>query len=84
MAANGIMTKVLSGSTIAVIIGAISFIGKGVVDNDVRNTSQHIEIRREMVDGDKDLREHIAAVKDVVLDIRLEQRELGAFIKSRL
>lgn len=84
MSATNVMTKILSGGALALIMGALTFTGTGVVNNDIRNTEQHINIRKEMVAGDKELREHVALVKDIVVDIRIEQKAISSFLKSKL
>ena len=59
----------------AAMIAILGFMGKGIVDNDKLNTKQHIEIRKEQAQGDKEVHAHIEQVKDKITDIRLEQME---------
>ena len=65
----------------AIIIALVGFVGKGVVDNDRRNTDEHIEIRREMVAGDARVTGKVDLVKDIVSDIRIEQRVMLETLK---
>ena len=64
-----------------IMIAIIGFIGKGVVDNDRINNSQHIEIRKEQIEGDAVTTEKIDDVKEIVTDIRLEQRTITEMLK---
>ena len=49
-------------------ISLLSFMGYGIVGNEVRNIGEHTEIRKEVV-------EKVDMLKDVVTDVRLEQME---------
>lgn len=72
---NGNLNKILITSGIATLTGILSFMGGGIVSNDVRNTAQHTAIRKEMVSADLATLDKIDKVKDIVTDIRLEQAE---------
>ena len=71
-------TPLIIKTVIAVVFGSgvISFMGYGIVNNDIRNTGQHIEIRKEVAIGDEKNEEKIDEVKEIVTDIRLEQKEM--------
>ena len=76
MAINvGIVKGIASALPPAVMIAILGFMGKGIVDNDRINEQQHIEIRKEVQQGDKEVHAHISQVKDRITDIRLEQME---------
>ena len=72
---NGNLTKIFVGGAVTVGISIVSFMGYGIVNNDVRNTTGHVEIRREMLISDKEIDRNIDRVKDIVTDVRLEQVE---------
>lgn len=57
-----------------ILVGILSFMGNGIVENDRRNTEDHKKIRKEVT-------EKIEEVKDITTDIRLEQRTLGVELK---
>lgn len=64
-----VVTAVVFGS------GLIGFMGKGIVDNNNRNVADHVKIREERIIGDEKNEDSIDEVKDIVTDIRIEQRE---------
>lgn len=72
---NGSLQKILIGGGVSAAIGITSFMGYGIVNNDVRNTTQHIDIRREAIEADKEIDHSIDKVKEIVTDIRIEQSE---------
>ena len=65
----------------AVMIGILGFMGGGIVENDRLNTSEHTSIRREIVVGDEAVISKVDNVKDIVTDIRLEQRTIIESLK---
>lgn len=79
MPSNAIVTKTIVGIIFG--SGLLGFMGYGIVNNDIRNTKDHIEIRKEQLAGDKDNREKLNVVKDIVTDIRIEQREMHTILK---
>ena len=66
---NGWALKWAVGIISTIFISLVGFIGKGVVDNDQRNTVEHIEIRKDSTEG-------FEKVKEIVTDIRIEQMEM--------
>ena len=85
MTANGITStiiKILIGGTITIFVTILSFMGKGIVDNDVRNSNEHTTIRKEIVEATTKNANKIEAVKDIVTDIRIEQREMVTILKG--
>ena len=74
MANNAIIIK----ATIGILLssGVLGFMGYGIVNNDIRNTGEHTEIRKEVAVGDEKNEESIDEVKDIVTDIRLEQKAM--------
>ena len=56
----------LVGSCIAAGIALLSFMGYGIVGNEVRNIEDHKDIRKEVV-------KKVDALRDAVTDVRLEQ-----------
>lgn len=81
---NGNLGKIIIGSLISIPVAVMGFMGKGIVDNDVRNTAQHVEIRKEQTSNYKELRNRMEDVKDIVIESKMEQRELSHFLKSKL
>ena len=77
---NGGITKIVIGGALSGGLAILSFMGYGIVNNDIRNTSEHIEIRKEQAVGDEKVSRKIDSVKDIVTDIQLEQRELTVLI----
>ena len=73
----------VAGSS-AVLLSILVFMGNGIVANENRNVKEHTEIRKEIVTVSKDARESIDRVKDIVTDIRLEQREISTLLKNKL
>jgi hypothetical protein len=49
--------------------------GYGIVNNDIRNTGEHTEIREERVDGDQRVYDKIDKVEDLATEIQLEQKD---------
>jgi len=82
MAINGTTLKTIGAAVPpTIMIAILGFMGKGIVDNDKLNTVQHIEIRKEQVIGDIMVQEKVEEVKDIVTDIRLEQRTIAETLK---
>ena len=81
---NGWVAKTLIGGAVSLISGGMFVMGNGIIDNDRNNTEQHIKIRQEIIQGDKEVREKLNVVKDIAIDIRLEQRELSNELKHTL
>lgn len=81
MALNGKVKAIASALPPTAMIAILGFMGKGIVDNDRTNTQQHIEIRKEMIAGDAIVKEKVDDVKDIVTDIRLEQRSIIETLK---
>ena len=79
---NGNLIKVYVGGAISASIGLASFMGYGIVNNDIRNTTQHREIRKEMIISDKEIDKSIEKVSDIVIDIRMEQVEQREILKG--
>ncbi len=80
-------SKIIIGVVSSAGIALFSFMGYGIVNNDVRNSNDHIEIRREYLVGDVAVTRKIEKVQDTVTDIRLkqtEQRVLLQFIADKL
>jgi len=76
-------TTVKAIVTVIFASGILTFMGYGIVNNDIRNTKDHISIRKDMVEMDKELNDKVEEVKDIVTDVRLEQRELTTIVKER-
>jgi hypothetical protein len=68
---NGNITKIIIGGGMALL----TFMGYGIVDNEIRNVNDHKEIRKEVVVA-------VNEVKDIVTDVRLEQREQRVLLKG--
>jgi len=88
MANNNNATRAVIG--IIFTSGILTFMGYGIVNNDIRNQKEHtdirkehVAIRKEMFEADRRLNEKVEEVKDIVTDVRLEQRELTTIIKER-
>ena len=75
--ANGSMSKIIVG---AIVLTAIGMTGGAFVNNG----SEHVEIRKEREQGDKDVMQKVEKVEDIVTEIRLEQRDLSHYIKAKL
>ena len=78
---NGMMVKVVAGG---IVTTAITIAGWGIVNNDVRNTASHTEIRKESLEGDEKVMVKVDKVEDIVTEIRIEQRDISSYIKSKL
>lgn len=74
--------KIFVGAGVSATLALLTFIGNGVVNNEVRNVTQHREIRKEMLSADKDISNSLDRVKDIVTDIRLEQVDQRAILKQ--
>ena len=74
--------KLFIAGGVSATVALLTFIGNGVVNNEVRNVTQHREIRKEMVLGDSQIRDGLEKVKDIVTDIRLEQVEQRTLLKE--
>ena len=72
---NGNLTKIVIGGSATMFLTVLGFMGNGIVENEQRNVSEHIEIRKEAVEA-------IGEVKNIVTDVRLEQREQGILLKG--
>lgn len=72
--------KIVAGALSTVLISILAFMGNGIVDNDVRNVRDHTAIREERTAEvrrvESDLYKKIEQVKDIVTDVKLEQREM--------
>ena len=79
--ANGLIGKVVVGG---IVTTAISLTGWGIVNNDVRNTAEHVEIRKESLAGEEKVLKKVDKVYDIVIETQLEQREMSAYIKGKL
>jgi len=66
----------------AVMLAILGFMGKGIVDNDKVNTTQHIEIRKEQVHGDYIVRDKIDNVHDKVTNVLLKQTEQRVLLEE--
>jgi hypothetical protein len=82
MFSNGNLYKIFVGGGISATLALLGFMGNGIVDNDRNNVKQHIDIRREMIEGDMDIHKNLDRVKDIVTDIRLEQTEQRVLLRG--
>ena len=71
---NGTLMKWTIGGSISGIVALLSFMGYGIVGNEVRNIVDHKEIREEVI-------EKVDRLRDVVVDVRLEQMEQRGFLE---
>ena len=84
MALNGNVIKgVITTLPPTVMIAILGFMGKGIVDNDRRNTNEHTNIRREVIQGDKEVHANIGRVKDIVTNIDKQQTEQRVIMQSQ-
>lgn len=79
---NGWVLKTALGGGITVWIAITSFMGTSVVRNRELNIADHTVIRSEMVNRDEKIGDKIENVKDIVTDIRVEQREQMMILKE--
>lgn len=82
MPANISLYKIFIGAGVSATIGILTFMGNGIIDNEVRNVTQHNEIRKEIYSGDMAVREKLDRVEDIVTEIKLDQRETQTMIKN--
>ena len=75
--ANGLLFKIVVG---AVVGTAVTLTGGSMVGN----VREHTEIRKESIAGDEKVMIKVDKISDIVTDIRLEQREMSSYIKSKL
>ena len=85
---NGTIGKIVMGALIATPLTAMTFMGNGIINNRETAIKEHnalsvedTKIRQEMVKADIALREKVANVKEIVTDIRLEQRTMTDILK---
>jgi len=78
---NGLIVKTAVGFGISVIIGAQTFAGNAIYKNRETNVQEHIEIRKDIASGDSIVRSEVNEVKDIVTNIRLEQRTMVETLK---
>ena len=81
--ANG-WTKWLVGTLWGVLVMVIMFMGNIVRSNDMDNRTDHKEIIKGSVERDARQGVEIEHVKEIVTDIRLEQRTMSADLKHGL
>ena len=81
MALNGMTSKIIIG---AIISTAICITGTGIVYNRNDAIKEFKEIRQEYQAGDKEVLGEVKEVKELVADLRLEQRDLAIYIKQKL
>ena len=73
----------LTGTLVTIIVFiSLPTMAKAIIDNDRRNTDQHIGIKAEMIERDEKITEKMESVKDIVTDIRIEQREQMTILRS--
>jgi len=82
MTINGNILKFVIPIASGLLIGSLSFMGTGIVSNDVRNTEQHIEIRQEAMEDRKDTREQVERVDDKVDKMMVIQTEAVTILRS--
>ena len=82
MLINGNIYKIFVGGGISATLALLGFMGNGIVNNDRSNVIQHIEIRKEMMQGDMAVTAKIDKVQDIVTDIRLKQTEQKVLLKE--
>ena len=83
MATNG-WTKWLVGTLWGVLVMVIMFMGNVVRGNDLDNRTDHKEIIKDSVRRHQVQQKEIEHVKEIVTDIRLEQRTIAAELKHGL
>jgi len=64
------------------LITGLLFMGKGIVDNNNRHTATEVEIRKEVIEGDKEIYSKIDKVEDIVTEIRVEQATIVTTLKQ--
>ncbi len=80
-AATAWVTKWLVGTLWTVLVAVIMFMGNVVRTNDLSNRENHKEIIKGSVERNASQQVEIEHVKEIVTDIRLEQRSLKADVK---
>lgn len=74
--------KVFIGGGVTATLALLTFMGNGVVNNEVRNVQQHREIRKEIAAGDMAVRDSVDKIKDIVTDIRIDQVEQRSILRE--
>jgi len=75
---NGL--KLIIGSSISATVAVLTFMGYGMVNNDTRNTADHVLIRSESIIDDRNTNSSIDDVRNIVVDVRLEQSAQRAIL----
>ena len=84
---NGNVDKVFRwalGLIISIVIGAVTFLGHGVVANQELAVETHTDIRQEHKEDISSAIEKISEVNEQVVDFRAEQRAVNRFVVDAL
>ena len=77
-------TRWLVGTIWSIVVMVIMFMGNVVRINDLSNRQEHKEIISGSVKRNREQQKDIEHIKDIVTDIRLEQRSMQSDIKHTL
>jgi len=82
MPANISLYKIFIGAGVSATLGLLTFMGNGIVNNEVRNVTQHNEIRKEIYSGDTLVRDKLEKIDDDITLIKIEQKESQTILKN--